>query len=211
MRKTRIFEMEDPTNEKWRIYESLLPKLDDYYGLHTNSIIKAHCDRRTINKRDNILTIIYFALTEQDFYNIDYHSIKIITQAGLVFRMINTVTEEVKQYHTSQHTWKLDDEHQTPENWDNWLLALNIVDSLGLALGIQTERKFCRRLYTINSTCRFTSWEDFALFNFQCGRIAYNSNIHSSEVMDFPRMYQADLFDDIIDLTDWRTSQRITA
>ena len=52
--------------------------------------------------------------------------------------------------------------------------------------------------------CNFLCWQDFSDYTFECGRIVekHNLDVKTCEKEDIGRAYQADLFDDIIDLTD---------
>ena len=203
MKKTRIFQMIDPTPARWDIYEELIPALDKSYGLHATAKIKAHLARRTINQISNLLTIEYFADCEADFYQMDYDAIVIYTNAGLGFKMLSTVSETVKIEYQYTSTYHLEKAFQTQENWDRLMRVTKLVDSLAIQYGVSNpERKFYPKKYALTYTCRYTSINDFVEYNWEIGRIVERYSLHIETINEIPRMYQMDLFDDILDLTD---------
>ena len=203
MKKTRIFQMIDPTLAKWDIYEALIPALDKSYSLHSNAKIKAHLGRRTINRIGNLLTIEYYAENEADFYQMDYDAVVIYTNAGLGFKMLSTVSETVKIEYQYTSTYHLEKAFQTQENWDRLMRVTKLVDSLAGQYGVsKPERKFYPKIYALIYTCRYTSINDFVEYNWEIGRIVEKYRLHIESINEIPRMYQASLFDEILDLTD---------
>ena len=203
MKKTRIFQMIDPTLAKWDIYEALIPALDKSYSLHSNAKIKAHLERRTINRIGNLLTIEYYAETEEDFYHMDYDAIVLYRNAGLGFRMLSTVSQIEPIEFLYKSTYQLEQEFQTQENWDRLMRVTKLVDSLAGQYGVsKPERKFYPKIYALIYTCRYTSINDFVEYNWEIGRIVEKYRLHIESINEIPRMYQASLFDEILDLTD---------
>ena len=203
LKKTRTFELIDPTPARWDIYEALIPSLNLSYGLHSTAKIKAHLDRRTINRLGNLLTIEYYAESESDFYLMDYDAIVIYTNAGISFKMISTISEEIEpieQTYTS--TYQLIKSQQTPEHWDRLMRVIKVVDSLGGKYGVKPERKFYPKKYALIYSARFPSWFDFSEFMWEVGRLLERYNIQNESIDEIPKIYQASLFDDILDLTD---------
>jgi hypothetical protein len=203
LKKTRIFELIDPTPERWDIYESLIPALDESYGLHANDRIKAHLDRRTINRTGNLLTIEFYAENESDFFQIDYDAIVIYTKAGISFKMLSTVSEEMEPIeHTYTSTYQLIESLQTQEHWDRLMRVIKIVDCMGGKYGVKAERKLYPKKFALIYSARFPSWFDFAEFMWEIGRLVERYDIQNESINEIPRMYQASLFDDILELTD---------
>ena len=203
MKKTRIFQMVDPTMAKWDIYETLIPALDKSYGLHADAKIKVHLDRRKINRLSNLLTIDYYAVNESDYYQMDYDAIEIITKAGLVFKLLSTVSEPViKEYQVSD-TYQLLVGFQSKLNWDRWMRVLKVFDTMCGEYGVRTERILYPQKWAVHYDCCFTSWKDFSAYCWEIGRIVekYQLSIESIEDLATDN-YQLDMFEDILDLTD---------
>ena len=202
LKKTRTFELIDPTPARWDIYETLIPSLDLSYGLHSSAKIKAHLARRTINRLGNLLTIDYYAESESDFYLMDYDAIVIYTKAGLGFKMLSTVSETVKIEYQYTSTYHLEKAFQTQENWDRLMRVIKIVDSLGGKFGVKAERVLYPKKYALIYSARFPSWFDFSEFMWEVGRLVERYNIQNESIDEIPTIYQASLFDDILELTD---------
>ena len=202
MKKTRIFQMVDPTMAKWDIYEALIPALDASYGLHADAKIKVHLDRRKINRVGNLLTIDYYAENESDFYQMDYDAIEIITKGGLVFKMLSTVSEsEIQEYHVSDN-YQLMEGSQSKLNWDRWMRVLKLFDDMEGEYGVKTKRQFYPKKFALHYDCHFTSWEDFSNYCWEMGRIVEKYQLSLESIADIETTYQLDLFEDILDLTD---------
>tara|TARA_R110002020_G_scaffold143378_2_gene315585 strand:+ start:76 stop:708 length:633 start_codon:yes stop_codon:yes gene_type:complete len=208
MKKTRKFQLIDPTPERWDIYEKIIPALDKSYGLHSDAKVLAYSDRRIIDRFNNILTIEFHAETEFDFYNIDYEAIAIYTKAGLAFKMVSCVSESVKEIYTTNVSWQLEPKWQKRETWDKWMNMLKIIDSLAGISGIRCDRKLYPELFAVTLKYTFIDWLAFSDYNFEIGRVYEKYNIQISSVDLIPEHYQANLFDDILELTD---SKRIRA
>ena len=203
MKKTRIFELIDPTPARWDIYEALIPALDKSYGLHATAKIKAHLDRRTINRIGNLLTIEYYADCEADFYQMDYDAVVIYTNAGLGFKMLSTVSQIEPIEFSYKSKYQLVKKYQTQENWDRLMRVTKIVDSLAIQYGVtKPEREYYPKIYALIYACRYTSINDFVEYNWEIGRLVERYNLHIESINEIPRMYQASLFEDILDLTD---------
>tara|TARA_R110000824_G_scaffold397960_1_gene601305 strand:+ start:165 stop:797 length:633 start_codon:yes stop_codon:yes gene_type:complete len=202
MKKTRVFELLNPTAEKWDIYEALIPALNSSYGHHCSLKVRGHLDRRRIDRLTNLLTIDFYAETEQDFYNIDYEAIKIYTNAGLVFKMLST-TNEIKLIE-QQYSGQYQLVKQTENNWDLWMHVCGVLDLIQGKYGVKVSRTFYRKQFAMEYFCSFLNWQDFSDYTFECGRIVERNklNVITCEKEDIFTAYQADLFDDIIDLTD---------
>ena len=203
LKKTRIFELIDPTPERWDIYEALIPALDKSYGLHATARVKAHLDRRTINRTGNLLTIEFYAENESDFYQIDYDAVVIYTNAGIGFKMLSTVSEDIEPFeHTYESTYQLIKKQQTQEHWDRLMRVIKIVDSLGGKYGVKAERVLYPKKFALIYSARFPSWFDFSEFMWEVGRIVERYDIQNESIDEIPRIFQASLFDDILELTD---------
>ena len=202
MKKTRKFQLINPTLERWDIYEKLIPALDKSYGLHADAKVLAYSDRRIIDRYNNLLTIEFHAETEEDFYNIDYEAIAIYTKAGLAFKMISCVSEVVKEIYATNASWQLEPNWQNFETWDKWMEMLKIIDSLCGVNGIRCDRKLYPELFSVTLKYTFTDWLTFSDYNFFIGRVYEKYNIPITSVNLIPESYQANLFDDILELTD---------
>ena len=202
MKKTRVFELIDATPEKWEIYESLIPALNASYGFHCDLKVKGHLDRRTICQFSNQLTIDFYAETDEDFYNIDYEAIKIYATAGLVFKMLSTVDEV--QFVEQEYIGVFQLVKQTENQWDLWMHVIGILDLIQGKYGVKMVRVFHHKKFAIEYFCTFLSWKDFSEYLFECGRITEKHKLDIMPVLieDIGRAYQAELFDDIIELTD---------
>ena len=197
MKRTMHFEMVDPTPEKWDLYDSIVPILDKAHGK-----IYRTKDRRKISRISNTLSVIYVAETEAEFFNIQFEAMKIIIKHGLDFVAIKQVHEFVQIEHTFTKAYQLIKAHQTKECWDYWIGMHQLADSFAGEYGVQAERVYYPERFAILYTSRFTSWEDFAVYCWECGVLCQKHNIHIETINEIPRMYQADMFDDILDLTD---------
>ena len=202
LKKTRIFELIDPSPERWDIYEALIPVLDKSYGLHSSAKIKAHLARRTINRIGNLLTIDYYAETESDFYLMDYDAIVIYTNAGIGFNMLSTISTEEPIEHSYTSTYQLIESQQTQEHWDRLMRVIKITDSLGGKYGVKAERVLYPKKYALIYSAKFPSWTDFSDFMWEVGRLVERYNIQNESIDEIPRMFQASLFDDLLELTD---------
>ena len=204
LKKTRTFELIDPTPARWDIYEALIPTLDLAYGLYSTDTIKAHLDRRIINRIGNLLTIDFYAEYESDFYQIDYDAIVIYTKAGIGFKMLSTVSEEIEPFeHEYTSTYQLIKSQQTQEHWDRLMRVLKIVDSLAGKYGVsKPERVFYPKKFALIFTCQYISSDDLADYFWEIGRLVERYDLHHEPINEIPRIYQASLFDDILELTD---------
>ena len=205
MKKTRVFQMIDPTPERWDIYETLIPALDKSYGLHAEAKLKVHIERRKINRLSNRLMIDFYADREEDFYKIDYDAIVIYTKAGLAFEMISTVTESVIKEYQVSNTYQLLRGFQSSANWDRWMRVLKVFDSMCGGYGVRTERILYPKKFAVHYDCYFISWRDFSMYCWEIGRIVEKYHLSIESIEDLAASnYQLDLFEDIIDLTDSR-------
>ena len=202
MKKTRIFQMVDPTMAKWDIYEALIPALDASYGLHADAKLKVHINRRKINRLGNLMTVEYYAENESDFYQMDYDAIQIITKGGLVFKMLSTVNETVIKEHQVCDTYQLTKDSQSKLNWDRWMRVLKLFDDMCGEYGVKTERIFYPKRFALHYDCRFTSWKDFSNYCWEMGRVVEQYQLSIESIDDITAPYQLDLFEDILDLTD---------
>ena len=202
MKKTRTFQMIDPTPERWNIYETLIPELDRSYGLYADSKVKVHVDRRKINRFSNRLTIDFYADREEDFYKIDYDAIVIYTKAGLAYEMISTVSKSTIQEYDVSNTYQLLKGFQSTLNWDRWMRVLKVFDSMCGEYGVRTERILYPKKFAVHYDCRFTSWKDFSMYNWEIGRIVEKYQLSIESIEDLATNYQLDMFEDILDLTD---------
>ena len=80
--------------------------------------------------------------------------------------------------------------------------VIKVVDSLGGKYGVKPERKFYPKKYALIYSARFPSWFDFSEFMWEVGRLLERYNIQNESIDEIPRIYQASLFDDILELTD---------
>ena len=202
MKKTRVFELLDPTPEKWNIYESLIPALNKSYGFHCDYKIKGHLERRKICRVSNLLTIDFYAETDKAFYHIDYEAIKMFAKAGIEFKMISTFSEYPIQEQEFIGQYQL--EKQNQDTWDLWMFVADVFDLLSGKYGVKNTRVLFRKHYAMELYSKFLSWRDFSDYTFECGAISAKHHLKILPVMkcDIGRAYQADLFDDIIHLTD---------
>ena len=205
MKKTRIYQMIDPTMAKWDIYDTLIPALDKSYGMHADAKFKVHLNRRKINRLGNLMTVEYYAENESDFYQMDYDAIEIITKAGLVFKMLSTVSESAIQEYQVSDTYQLLRGFQSSANWDRWMRVLKVFDTMCGEYGVRSKRILYPKKFAVHYDCYFTSWKDFSMYCWEIGRIVEKYALSIESIEDLAASnYQLDLFEDIIDLTDCR-------
>tara|TARA_R110000824_G_scaffold315966_1_gene503124 strand:+ start:711 stop:1367 length:657 start_codon:yes stop_codon:yes gene_type:complete len=195
------YKMIDPTPEKWDIYDALIPQLD-HNAFRDSGVPFAHLERRTIDKISNHLSVSYWAESESDFFNIKLNAMKIILTAGLDFIAVNETINLIPIEHTVMRTCQLAEHQRNMKTWDNFISLCSIVDNIAGELEIKNNRILTPKYYAIVNTSRFLNWSDYATYNFRIGGLFEKNNIKVDMVENFPKIYQGDLFDDILDLTD---------
>ena len=175
------FEMIDPTPEKWDLYDSITPSLDKAHGK-----IYRTKDRRKISRIANTLSVTYVAETDAEFFNIQFEAMKIILKHGLDFCAIKQVHEFVQIEHTYSRPYQLIRDYQTKKCWDYWIEMHHLADTFAGEYGVTGERVYYPESFAILYTSRFTSWEDFANYCWECGVLCQKHNIHIETINEIP-------------------------
>ena len=116
MRTTVKFRLEYPTREKWDLYISLIPKIDQIMQENNVELLKR------IPEELHFTTEELLNYSNEEYYTQTVMELTKFTNSHkLFFKLIKKIDEPSQEGFKTTITLRLRDGYRTQNNWENWI------------------------------------------------------------------------------------------
>jgi len=172
MRHTLTFRLENPTDDLWFKYKSLIPQVDQI--CNDNGLI---VEKRVINEDTYEITVEVVEPATGNLHNASMQVTMFLGKYGIENKLVYQNSIQRPTIYKAAATWTLAELYRTDKHWNKWVALMPEIDSFAGEYDIRSKRILDSVKYNCELTNTFTDMESFTKFVFYSSQLCVSRDV----------------------------------